>query len=188
LEAAVVADAGGWASSAESAALAADPLAWAATLRRLIHETDEGLRRSVGLGGDLREVVLSDLTDERDRLGAVLRRLTGDEIEPPVLDLGPSAEVASRSAAVPSSSPRLPAAVGGAQSTTATAVDAGPPLLQASWAEGRVVVWSGGPGPTPPQKTSTGCSRRPTPPVSHGNDMQPSRSPVGLRPTPVRRR
>ena len=43
-EAAVVADAGGWASSAESAAVVADPLSWAATLRRLIHETDDGLR------------------------------------------------------------------------------------------------------------------------------------------------
>src|ERR1700722_14510838 len=85
-EAAAVADAGGWASGAESAALAADPLVWAATLRRLIHETDDGLRGASRLTGELRELVMSDLSDERDRLSAVLQRLTGDEIDAPAFD------------------------------------------------------------------------------------------------------
>jgi hypothetical protein len=98
-EAAVVADAGGWASSAESAEVAADPLTWAATLRRLIHETDDGLRRASSLTGDLREVVLSDLNDERDRLAAVLRRLTGDEIDAPVLTQPGGPEASTRNGA-----------------------------------------------------------------------------------------
>ncbi len=79
-EAAVVADAGGWASDAERAVLTADPLAWAAAVRRLIHETDDGIQSAAGLTGDLRTIVLSDLMDERARLSAVLLRLTGDEI------------------------------------------------------------------------------------------------------------
>ena len=82
-EAAVVADAGGWASDAERAVLTADPLAWAAAVRRLIHETDDGIQSAAGLTGDLRTIVLSDLMDERARLSAVLLRLTGDEIDVP---------------------------------------------------------------------------------------------------------
>src|SRR5579863_10380899 len=117
-EAAVVADAGGWASSAESAALAADPLVWAATLRRLIHETDDGLRGAAGLTGDLRELVLADLSEERDRLSAVLVGLTGDEIESPALPAAPAPIAATRTPAAGVSadtgtSPLSPAVSGG---------------------------------------------------------------------------
>ena len=98
-EAAVVADAGGWASSAEGEALDGDHLAWAAALRRLIHETDDGLRSASSLTGELRELVLSDLAGERERLAAVLFRLTGDGIDPPVLTTGTAATATATSAA-----------------------------------------------------------------------------------------
>src|SRR5581483_57223 len=83
LEQAVVADAGGWASEAEQAALAAEPLAWAAALRRLIHETDDAIVSARALQGDIRDVVLDDLTSERERLAVALLRLSGDAIDPP---------------------------------------------------------------------------------------------------------
>ncbi len=82
-EAAVVAEAGGWATSAERAQLDADPLAWAASLRRLIHETDDGIQGADSLTGELRQLVMADLTEERARLSATLLRLTGDEIDAP---------------------------------------------------------------------------------------------------------
>ncbi len=173
-EAAVVADAGGWASSAESAAVVADPLSWAATLRRLIHETDDGLRGASSLTGDLRDVVMADLSAERARLAAVLRRVTGDEIDAPELAPANGAEPSSRSGSGgtppasggpratggPSGPGTRPAggmgSTSGAASAGSTAVpdagaiipplEIGPPRLQASWAEGRIVVWAGGPG------------------------------------------
>jgi superfamily II DNA or RNA helicase len=150
-EAAVVADAGGWASDAERVALAADQLAWAAALRRLIHETDDGLRGASALSGDLREQALADLHDERDRLAAVLHHLTGDEIDAPHPVAAPAAaQPAARPVAAvsgpgtgaPAAVPNLAAGPG----LDAAAIEAGPPLLQASWAEGRIVVWAGGPG------------------------------------------
>src|SRR5689334_10197830 len=140
-EAAVVAEAGGWATSAERARLDADPLAWAATLRRLIHETDDGIRSADGLTGDLRQLVMADLTGERTRLADTLLRLTGDQIEAPLL---PSAN-GSGPASPPVADAGTPASATAGPSVT-TAGEAGPPLLQASWAEGRVLVWAGGPG------------------------------------------
>src|ERR1700722_3977249 len=129
-EAAVVADAGGWASAAESAALAADPLVWAATLRRLIHETDDGLRGAAGLTGDLRELVLADLTEERDRLSAVLVQLTGDEIESPALPMAPVAAVATRTPAtgVSPDTATSPIASGVSGATTGAGAGATQPL------------------------------------------------------------
>ncbi len=163
-EAAVVADAGGWASSAESAVVTADPLAWAATLRRLIHETDDGLRQASNLTGDLREVVLSDLGHERERLAAVLRQLTGDQIDSPLLIQPGGPEAATRNGAGSadhqngsgpsggaggSGSAGTLTGAGGATDTEGAppvSVEAGPARLQASWAEGRIVVWAAGPG------------------------------------------
>jgi hypothetical protein len=129
LEAAVVADAGGWASDAERASLAAQPLAWASALRRLIHQTDDSLRSAAKLTGDLREMVLADLWEERERLAAALSNLSGDVIDPPVLN-GKVDDAGSLAASNEIE--------GGSSSGT--------PLLQASWAEGRVVVWAGAPG------------------------------------------
>ncbi|HEY3810652.1 MAG TPA: DEAD/DEAH box helicase [Acidimicrobiales bacterium] len=156
----MVADAGGWASEAERVALAADPLAWAAALRRLIHETDDGLRGAAALSGDLREQALADLNEERDRLSAVLRRLTGDEIETPAPAFASTpAQSAGRPGAVAApaggsrtvtAAPTLVAGpgldVGAGDAGPGGSTEAGPPLLQASWAEGRIVVWAGGPG------------------------------------------
>ncbi len=139
LEAAAAADAGGWASEAERSALTAQPLAWAAALRRLIHETDDGLRSAASLTGDLRDVVLADLRSERERLAAALSRVTGgDTIDAPDLPAdGPArpepAEVESRRP----QAVRPPAEV---------EMPSGPARLHASWGEGRVVVWGGGPG------------------------------------------
>jgi superfamily II DNA or RNA helicase len=143
-EAAVVAEAGGWASSGDRAQLDADPLAWAAALRRLIHETDDGIRSASGLSGELRELVMADLNSERARLSDTLRRLTGDEIEVPPLPLSNGAATAAPTSANASDAA---AATNAAPAVGApTTVEAGPPVLQASWAEGRIVVWAGGPG------------------------------------------
>jgi hypothetical protein len=147
-EAAVVAEAGGWVSSAERAELDANPLAWTATLRRLIHETDDGIRSACTLTGELRELVMSDLTGERSRLSATLLRLTGDAIEVPPLpspngtlaSTGPNGASGTRT---PGQAGTVPA---GEATGTVIALESGPPVLQASWAEGRIVVWAGGPG------------------------------------------
>ncbi|HET9076134.1 MAG TPA: DEAD/DEAH box helicase [Acidimicrobiales bacterium] len=134
----MIADAGGWASEADRTALEAQPLAWAAALRRLIHETDDGLRQAATLDGDLREIVLADLRAERDRLSAALQRVSGDSIDAPVI------EVETAPAPDRTTGPR--AEPGGAARHQAAEAPPGPPLLQASWGEGRVVVWAGGPG------------------------------------------
>ncbi len=122
--------------------MAAQPLAWAAALRRLIHETDDGLRAATRLTGDLRDVVVDDLRAERERLSSALGRVTdGDCIDPPVLHLeseptpahptGSGGDGRREAANRPAPEPEAPA---------------GPPRLHASWGEGRVVVWAGGPG------------------------------------------
>jgi superfamily II DNA or RNA helicase len=138
LESAVIADAGGWASEAERAALAAQPLAWAAALRRLIHETDDGLRAAAALDGDLRDVVMADLSAERERLAVALLRVAGDSIDPPAL--GGEAEAPK---AAPDGGETRREAVNRPASEEAPA---GPPRLHASWGEGRIVVWAGAPG------------------------------------------
>ncbi|MDE3203804.1 MAG: DEAD/DEAH box helicase [Acidobacteriota bacterium] len=139
LEAAAAADAGGWASEEERSALTAQPLAWAAALRRLIHETDDGLRSAAGLTGDLRDVVLADLRSERERLAAALSRVTGgDTIDPP--DVAADGPARPEPTEVDS---RRPQAV---RPPTEVEMPSGPARLHASWGEGRVVVWGGGPG------------------------------------------
>ncbi len=123
LEAAAVAEATGYASTDERAALEASPLAWVGALRRLIFETDEALSSAARLLGEERAQVLADLSAERRALATALERLTGevpagtDVRRPPALE--PEVE--------------LPA----------------PPRLQASWADGRVVVWAAGRGSSP---------------------------------------
>lgn len=152
-EAAVAADAGGWASASERAALEADPLGWAAALRRLIHETDDALRGAAGLTGEVRQQVLSDLEEERKRLGDALMRVAGDSIELPVL--APPATNGNKSAPPRQTNAERSGAPGHGPSHATGGGDAGedhepgPALLQASWGEGRVVVWAGGPGANP---------------------------------------
>jgi len=122
--------------------LGSDPLTWTAALRRLIHETDEGMVRAATLTGELRDQVLADLGDERSRLAAALLRVASDEIEPPALD-GNGAGDTPRATNGAGGQPAPPRP---GTTTPAEPVEAGPPLLQASWGEGRVVVWAGGPG------------------------------------------
>ncbi len=141
-EAAVVAEAGGWTTSAERARLESDPLAWAATLRRLIHETDDGIRSADSLTGDLRELVMADLGEERARLSATLLRLTGDQIEAPVLPSANGSDTATANRPDGAAGNPAPAPAAAAGPTP----ESGPPVLQACWAEGRIVVWAGGPG------------------------------------------
>jgi hypothetical protein len=124
-ESAVVAEAAGWASPSERAVLEAEPLEWRATLRRLIMSTDDGLRSAAGSSGEERAQVLADLRAERDQLAAALKRLSGDEITEPDAAVREDETTGSTDAAV--------GATGGVQ-------------LQGSWADGRIVVWGGGPG------------------------------------------
>jgi superfamily II DNA or RNA helicase len=140
LESAVIADAGGWATEAERAELAAQPLAWAAALRRLILETDEGIRSAAGLSGDLRDVVLADLGSERQRLAEALLRVSGDAIDPPDVPTLPGGALADvRPAKIKETHDKAPPAGRGDE-------EVGPAQLHASWGEGRIVVWAGGPG------------------------------------------
>ena len=119
---------------------------WAAALRRLIHETDDSLRAAaLEPEGELRAMVLEDLRGERDRLSAALLRVTGDSIDPPLLRV--EGEVNGRTPAHESDGNRRegnrePAA----RPSTEDSGPPSPPRLHASWGEGRVVVWAGGPG------------------------------------------
>jgi hypothetical protein len=53
--------------------------AWRWTLERLLHRTDEDLEAVRSLATPERDQVVSDFEEERDRLEAALRGLTGDE-------------------------------------------------------------------------------------------------------------
>ncbi|MHB1535717.1 MAG: SNF2 helicase-associated domain-containing protein, partial [Acidimicrobiales bacterium] len=125
-EAAVEADAGGWATAAEHAALEADRPGWVAALRRLVFATDAGLASAAGLTGEERAQVVADLTEERARLAARLEGLSGDHIGDP-RRVGEEAPAPAREEGV-----------------------AAQAVLQGAWADGRVVVWAGGPGALAP--------------------------------------
>jgi hypothetical protein len=108
--------------------LEADPEAWIRVLRRLIMQTDDALSRSARLPGDERDQVLADLRAERACLAAALLDRNGDEITG-----GDDAGAPVVAVPGPVHVPEAPLPV--------TA-----PVLQASWVDGRVVVWAGGPG------------------------------------------
>ncbi|HVM01774.1 MAG TPA: hypothetical protein VM263_03815, partial [Acidimicrobiales bacterium] len=93
-------------------ALRADTDRWTEALCRLLRETEEALSDSAALAGDERAQVLADLTGERARLQAALRRVTGDG--------DADADEA-----------------GGGEGG-----QGGEPALQASWDGGDVVVWA----------------------------------------------
>jgi hypothetical protein len=132
LEAAVEAAASGYASAQELDALSADPAAWVRVLRRLIMQTDDALRAAAHLAGEEREQILADLRAERRQLARALVERNGDEID------GPE-DVAT-------TAPTPPAAV---VATVAIEETPGVAALQASWVDGRIVVWAGGPGAPP---------------------------------------
>ena len=92
-------------------------------------QTDDGLRHAARLCGEEREQVLADLRAERRRLGAALLERNGDEIAG-VDDPAP---------------PAVPGPVTPTEAPEVAAV----PALQASWVDGRVVVWAGGAGAAP---------------------------------------
>src|SRR5260370_664036 len=71
-EAIVAAEAVGAATSGEMSRLEANPEAWAATLRRLITETDGALRQANRMSGPEREQVLADFRQEREHLRSSL--------------------------------------------------------------------------------------------------------------------
>ncbi|MDQ6839843.1 MAG: hypothetical protein M3137_16340, partial [Actinomycetota bacterium] len=128
VDAAADAAAGGWASGGQLAGLEADRRAWIGALRRLIDQTDDGLRSVMTLQGEEREQIVADLAGERDRLAAALTALTGETVSPSAL----SAHDAHR---------QSPA--------NQVASEPGVVMLQGSWADGRVIVWGGGPGVDP---------------------------------------
>ena len=130
LEAAVVAEAAGWANPAELEMLEADRTQWAVALRRLLYDTDESIRHVARLTGDERDQILADLTQEQRQLAAALNRLTGESVG------GNGSPNGRRQSNVPERVEAEPEAPGVA-------------LLQGSWADGRLVVWAGGPGAEP---------------------------------------
>jgi superfamily II DNA or RNA helicase len=142
LEAAAAAEAGGWASGSELAALAGNPLGWAAALRRLIHETDDLMVGAHRLVGEERDQVIADLAAERERLSEALARVAGDSIDAPSLNgsVGPHAGAQRGSADSGRHAGEERDQSGQEQ------MPAEPAVLQASWGEGRVVVWAGAPG------------------------------------------
>ena len=123
-------------------------------------------------------MVLADLRAERERLDAALLRVTGDVIDPPAEVLEPVGGAAGRADGGRADSGRpdgsrsdgsrpdgtrtdgRPGPGGGgrtgpgsgrADQGRAAEEPAGPAVaaLQASWGEGRIVVWAGGPGVEP---------------------------------------
>ncbi|MGH8922325.1 MAG: hypothetical protein ACRD0H_28970, partial [Actinomycetes bacterium] len=126
VEAAVVAEATGYASSTEVAWLESHQLVWISALRRLLTETDEAWAGADRIRGEERQQVLADLAGERRHLADALARVTGESV--------PDGPEHTR-APPPDRQARIPLAPSA-------------PQLQASWADGRVVVGAGGPGAT----------------------------------------
>ena len=114
-----MAAAGGWATEAERATLQLHQGQWAGALRRLVDDTEDGLRAAESLSGEERFQVVADFREELDRLASALAELTGEDRRP-------------RQAAPPPAVPVAPLS--------------SVPVLQGSWAAGRIVVWAGSPG------------------------------------------
>ncbi len=119
-EALASSEAAGYATAEEQATLRAAPAEWAATLRRLLAETEAAIPAARRITGPERDQVVADFTEERDRLRRSLSRLEGRP-EPPARQ--PSRSDGDRR---PASEPLPPA----------------PPALQASWQDGHIVLWA----------------------------------------------
>ncbi|HEY8092589.1 MAG TPA: DEAD/DEAH box helicase, partial [Acidimicrobiales bacterium] len=122
IELATWAVAEGRATPDERALLEQDPVAWRRTLDRLILDAEANLASVRGLSGPERERVVSDFEDDLARLRAVEGFLSGAD--------GSATD---------------------GPGMTADALDVltevmGRIQLQASWSDGEVVVWAGGPG------------------------------------------
>jgi hypothetical protein len=126
LESAVVAEAAGWATPAELATLEQDHAGWAVALRRLLYDTDEVIKHaSRTTTGEMRDQILADFGQEQRQLAAALAKLTGETVG------APAGLPQPRRAAAPALELAEPD-------------EPGVPLLQGSWADGRLVVWGGG--------------------------------------------
>ncbi|HUP70171.1 MAG TPA: DEAD/DEAH box helicase [Acidimicrobiales bacterium] len=165
----VSAEAGGYASAEELAALEAAPDRWATCLWRLLRETDEALLVAAGrITGEERDQVLNDITSERQSLASAIRRLTGQDVEAPPAFAGgtkngqggngnhagnANANTRARNHNNEDDDNEDDGATGRHRTASSryrsvddSPVDDGPaaaPALQASWANGRVVVWAG---------------------------------------------
>ncbi|MGH9003427.1 MAG: hypothetical protein ACRDYV_09885, partial [Acidimicrobiia bacterium] len=71
-EALASSEAAGCATAGELATLRADPAEWAATLRRLLAETEAALPAARRITGPERDMVVADFIEERDRLRQAL--------------------------------------------------------------------------------------------------------------------
>ncbi|HYF46353.1 MAG TPA: SNF2 helicase-associated domain-containing protein, partial [Acidimicrobiales bacterium] len=120
LEAAVWAAADGNATADQLAALEADPRSWRLTLERLLDDTEERLDAVRRLQGEERDQIVADFEEELARLEAAYDLL------------------------VPTSGSATGAAV-----AVAATDPVGEVRLQASWANGTVVVWAAGPATSP---------------------------------------
>jgi hypothetical protein len=120
LTVAIESEAAGDAGEAQLALLAAHRHEWRAGLRRLLAETDTALASVRSLPGPGGQQVVADFEAERARLATALRRLDGE----------------SEAAPAPAPDDRHLDGPGEVR-------------LQASWSDGRLVVWAAGPG-TPP--------------------------------------
>ena len=149
-EALVATDAVGEATPADRARLESHHDAWVATLRRLARQTHDALLRARLLRGPVRDQVVAVLTVERQRITAALHRVGGDdfalEFHDPDL-----AETATTNGTTQDTGPADDSGrLAGERTREAEEVVAtGPPVLQASWAAGRVVLWGGGPATAP---------------------------------------
>ena len=124
-EALASSEAAGCATAAEVELLRAHPAEWLDTLRRLLAETESGLRSAAHITGPERAMVLDDLTTERNSLRQALHRLAPDLYPDPQgrAEKRPSDD--GRAAAV---APELPPT---------------PPALQGSWQNNCIVLWAG---------------------------------------------
>jgi hypothetical protein len=104
------------------ALLEAQPQRWAATLHHLLEEIEDALDNVARSDRPEREQALVDLSEERAALTAAICRVTGEDVE-----LVDEAEVAGGEAVE----------------------EVRPPVLQASWAGGEVVLWAGNPSAAP---------------------------------------
>ncbi|MGH9283358.1 MAG: hypothetical protein ACRD0S_10540, partial [Acidimicrobiales bacterium] len=77
-EALVAAESAGCATPDEVELLRGEPDRWVWTLRAFLRDTEEGLAGAERITGEERAQVLADLTEERLRLRAALKRLTGE--------------------------------------------------------------------------------------------------------------
>jgi len=128
-EALASSEAAGCATTAELDTLRAHPGEWHDALRRLLAETEAGLRSAANIAGPERSMVLEDLTGERDALRRALHRLAPDRYaDPDKVTARPERRSADdgRPAAPPQPEPAPT-----------------PPALQGSWQNNRIVLWAG---------------------------------------------